>query len=47
MSMSQMNLYASLLIIFTVIIRAVAINKLPKKTFIVLWLIIISRLMIP
>ena len=43
----QMNIYGSLLIIFTVIIRAVAINKLPKKMFIALWLIIISRLLIP
>ena len=42
-----MNLYASLLIIFTVTVRAAAMNKLPKKTFTVLWLIIISRLLIP
>jgi len=47
MSILQMNIYASLLIIFTVIIRAVGINKLPKKTFMILWLIIISRLLIP
>jgi beta-lactamase regulating signal transducer with metallopeptidase domain len=42
-----MNLYGSLLITFIIIIRAVAVNKLPKKTFVVLWLIIISRLLIP
>jgi len=47
MSILQMNIYGSLLIIFTVIIRAVGMNKLPKKTFMILWLIIISRLLIP
>ena len=47
MSILQMNLYGSLLIIFTIIIRAVAMNKLPKKTFVALWLIIITRLLIP
>ena len=30
-----------------VIIRAVAINKLPKKTFLVLWELVILRLLIP
>jgi len=42
-----MNIYGSLLIIFTIIIRAVAMNKLPKKTFIALWMIIVSRLLMP
>jgi len=42
-----MNIYGSALIIFTVIIRIIGMNKLPKKTFIVLWLIVISRLLIP
>ena|GEM_PF-6749848 len=40
MSILQMNIYGSILIIFTVIIRAAAMNKLPKKTFIALTLYI-------
>jgi len=47
MSLLHMNIYGSLLIAFTVIIRIFGINKLPKRTFIILWLIAISRLLIP
>lgn len=41
------SIYATPLIIAVIIIRAVAIHKLPKKTFITLWGIVLCRLMIP
>lgn len=47
MDIFHMSLSASLLIIVIVLIRAVGINKLPKKTFLVLWGVVILRLFIP
>lgn len=43
----KMSLLATVLILVIVLIRAVAINKLPKKTFLVLWGIALFRLLIP
>lgn len=37
MTIWEMSIYAAVLIIAILIIRAVAVNKLPKKTFLVLW----------
>lgn len=47
MSLLQMSFFGAVFIIAIVIIRAIAINKLPKKTFLVLWEIAFLRLLIP
>lgn len=47
MSLLQMSFSGAVFIIAIVIIRAIAINKLPKKTFLVLWEIALLRLLIP
>jgi len=43
----QMNIVAAVLIIAIVIIRALALYKLPKKTFLALWGVAALRLLIP
>jgi len=47
MDIFQMSLSASVLIAVVVIIRALALHKLPKKTFLVLWGVVICRLFLP
>lgn len=47
MTILKMSIMASILIILITIIRMIAINKLPKKVFIVLWSIVLCRLLIP
>lgn len=47
MNLLQMSFSGAAFITAVVIIRAVAINKLPKKTFIVLWELVMLRLLIP
>lgn len=47
MTLWEMSIYAAVLIIAILIIRAVAVNKLPKKTFLVLWGVVVIRLLIP
>lgn len=47
MSLLQMNFSGAVLIIVIALIRAVTINKLPKKTFLILWGIVLFRLLIP
>jgi beta-lactamase regulating signal transducer with metallopeptidase domain len=47
MNILQMSITAGLLIIAVVIIRAIALNKLPKKMFIVLWGVALFRLLVP
>ena len=47
MTLWEMSIYAAVLIIAILVIRAVAVNKLPKKTFLVLWGIVVIRLLIP
>ena len=47
MNLLQMSFSGAAFIAAVVIIRAVAINKLPKKTFLVLWELVILRLLIP
>lgn len=47
MSLLQMSISGAILILAIVVIRAVAINRLPKKTFLVLWGIALLRLLIP
>jgi beta-lactamase regulating signal transducer with metallopeptidase domain len=47
MNLLQMSFSGAAFITAVAIIRAVAINKLPKKTFLVLWELVILRLLIP
>lgn len=47
MDISQMSLFASVLIVAVVIIRSLALHQLPKKTFLVLWMCVLCRLLIP
>ncbi len=43
----EMSLSTAILILAIVIIRALALHKLPKKTFLVLWGVALCRLLIP
>lgn len=47
MDIFQMSLSGAVLIVAVIIIRALAIYRLPKKTFLVLWGVAIYRLLIP
>lgn len=47
MSLLQMSFFGAVLIIVIAAIRAVTINRLPKKTFLILWGIVLFRLLIP
>ncbi|MDE5763363.1 MAG: M56 family metallopeptidase [Ruminococcus sp.] len=47
MSLLQMSFTGTILIIVIVVIRAIAIHRLPKKTFSALWLLVIVRLLCP
>ena len=47
MSLLQMSFSGAVFITAVVMIRAAAINKLPKKTFLVLWELVMMRLLIP
>ena len=47
MNLLQMSFTGAVMILAVIVIRALAINKVPKKTFLVLWGIALVRLMIP
>lgn len=47
MSILQMSVSASILILFIIVMRAILLNKLPPKTFIILWGVALFRLLIP
>jgi beta-lactamase regulating signal transducer with metallopeptidase domain len=47
MNILQMSITGGLLITVIIIIRAIALNKLPKKMFPILWSIVIFRLLVP
>ncbi|MCM1122583.1 MAG: M56 family metallopeptidase [Eubacterium sp.] len=47
MSLVQMSFYGAVLTLVVMIIRAVAINRLPKRTFLVLWCVVLVRLIVP
>lgn len=47
MSILQMSITAGVLIIAIVIIRSIALNRLPKKMFLVLWVFVLIRLLVP
>lgn len=47
MNLLQMSFYGAVLILVITAVRAITINKLPKKTFLILWGIAMVRLLIP
>lgn len=47
MNVLHMSILATILIVVIVLIRLLAINKLPRKTFMVLWGLVLFRLLIP
>lgn len=47
MNLLQMSFCGAVMILAVALIRAVAINRLPKRTFLVLWGIIMIRLLVP
>ena len=47
MSMLQLSLLGTVIILLIVVLRAVLINRLPKKTFLILWWIALIRLLVP
>ena len=47
MSLLQMSFLGPVIILLIVVLRAVLINRLPKKTFLILWWIALIRLLVP
>lgn len=47
MSLLNMSIAGAVMILVVILIRALLIDKLPKRTFIILWMIVIARLLIP
>lgn len=47
MSLLQMSFLGTVIILLIVVLRAVLINRLPKKTFLILWWIALIRLIVP
>lgn len=47
MSILEMSVSGAVMIIAIIVIRALAINRLPKKTFLALWGITLTRLLVP
>lgn len=47
MSLLQMSISGAIMVLAVIVIRALGINRLPKKTFLALWGIVLLRLLIP
>lgn len=47
MSLLDMSISGAVFIIAIVMIRLAAVNRLPKKTFLVLWMLALARLLVP
>ena len=47
MRLLQMSFLGTVIILLIVVLRAVLINRLPKKTFLILWWIALIRLLVP
>ena len=47
MTLAEMSFAGTVMIFVIAVIRAIAVNKLPKKTFLLLWEIVMLRLIIP
>ena len=47
MNLVQMSFYGAVLAFVVMIVRVLAMNRLPKRTFIVLWSVVLIRLLLP
>lgn len=47
MNLLEMSFAGSVMVLAILIIRALAINRLPKRTFLILWGIAAARLLLP
>ncbi len=47
MTLTEMSVTGAVMVLVITAVRAVTINRLPKKTFVILWEIVILRLLIP
>lgn len=47
MSLLQMSFSGAILVLMIVIVRALLIDKLPKRTFLALWMVALVRLLVP
>lgn len=47
MNLIQMSLVAAVMILVIIVVRALTINKLPKKVFVLLWDVVLLRLLVP
>lgn len=47
MSLALMSFYGAVLTIVIIMLRALAINRLPKRAFLVLWSVVLIRLLVP
>lgn len=47
MSLLEMSFSGAFMIIAIVIVRALAVNRLPKRTFLILWELVLLRLLVP
>lgn len=47
MGLVQMSVSGAVMILAIIVVRALAINKLPKKVFVLLWDVVLLRLLIP
>ena len=47
MQLLQMSLAGGVMIVVITVLRALAINKVPKKTFLLLWAAVLLRLLVP
>lgn len=47
MSLWQMSLYGTIMILVIAVLRQIFMNRLPKLTFLILWVLVLVRLLIP
>lgn len=47
LTLPQMSLYGGIFIVTVILLRALAVNRLPKKVFVLLWDIALLRLLLP
>ena len=47
MTLLKMSIYGAVIILAIILIRAITLHKLPKKTFLILWSVALLRLLVP
>lgn len=47
MTILEMSFYGGVMILAVVLLRALTVHRLPKRTFVVLWLLTLARLLLP